>query len=132
MMEAPQIVIHGADGDDPGPGPTLPQPAGCGAGAGLAVPAAGMDKYTAGIELSNACRDFYVSRLQAAESMHRKLFLTKDPVGPPGERCGRAGQGDVESPEQPPVPVSSGSPSLDKAMVVLRKEMVGGAVINVT
>jgi hypothetical protein len=32
-----------------------------------------MDKYTAGIEVSNACRRFYVSRLQAAEALKGRL-----------------------------------------------------------
>ena len=32
-----------------------------------------MDKYTAGIELSNACRSYYARRLRASEGMKRKL-----------------------------------------------------------
>ncbi len=49
-IEAPTIVIEGENGET-------------------------MDKYTAGIELSNACRRFYVSRLQAAEKVKEKLGL---------------------------------------------------------
>ena len=35
-----------------------------------------MDKYTAGIELSNACRQFYVTRLKAAGKVKERLGLT--------------------------------------------------------
>ena len=32
------------------------------------------DKYTAGIDVSNACRMFYVSRLQTAETLKERLM----------------------------------------------------------
>ena len=35
-----------------------------------------MDSYTAGIELSNACREFYVKRQKDAESLKSKLSTT--------------------------------------------------------
>ena len=35
-----------------------------------------MDKYTAGIELSNACRQFYVTRLKAASNVKNRLGLS--------------------------------------------------------
>ena len=35
-----------------------------------------MDKYTAGIELSNACRQFYVTRLKAAGKVKDRLGLS--------------------------------------------------------
>lgn len=54
-------------------------------GSGMSVPrlfvdgvSAGeepLDRYTAGIELSNACRKFYVSRLAAAERAKQRLGL---------------------------------------------------------
>ena len=34
------------------------------------------DSYTASIELSNACRQFYVKRVRAAESVRKKLVTT--------------------------------------------------------
>ena len=41
-----------------------------------------MDKYTAGIELSNACRQFYVSRLKAAGKIKERLELADSGVKP--------------------------------------------------
>lgn len=32
-----------------------------------------MDKYTAGIELSNKCREFYHKRMETAETMKQRL-----------------------------------------------------------
>ena len=37
-----------------------------------------MDKYTAGIELSNACRQFYVTRVKAAGKVKERLGLCND------------------------------------------------------
>ena len=52
------------------------------------------DKYTAAIEVSNACRMFYVSRLQTAETLKDRLVdrrravraaaASSPPRGPPG------------------------------------------------
>ena len=47
-----------------------------------------MDKYTAGIELSNACRQFYVTRLKAAGKVKERLGLAN------GEACT---EGDTET-----------------------------------
>ena len=39
-----------------------------------------MDKYTAGIELSNACRQFYVTRLKAAGKVKERLGLNNNGI----------------------------------------------------
>ena len=72
-MEPPTICIQGVDGEEE------------------------VDKYTEGIELSNACRNFYVYRLKTADGMKKKLAA---------------------------VPPSLGHSPLDRSMAVLRREMV--------
>ncbi len=53
LLTTPKIVIEDTSGGD-----------------------APMDKYTAGIELSNACRQFYVTRLKAAGKVKERLGLS--------------------------------------------------------
>ena len=138
-MEAPQIIVHGADGghseSDTAPSGSAKVPTGS-ASAGLTIPAgsgshsilqvsSGIDKYTAGIELSNACRDFYVSRLRTAESMRTRLASIsgkEDAAG--GVEPGDGGQTGLTTTPFSASGVSSGNPKLDNAMAVLRKEMV--------
>ena len=52
LLTTPKIVIDGTNDGQP------------------------MDKYTAGIELSNACRQFYVTRLKAAGKVKERLGLS--------------------------------------------------------
>ena len=68
-----------------------------------------MDKYTAGIELSNTCRNVYVSRLQAAESVRKKLLC--DAID---------GNENGVNPQSP----HRRKTSIDEAMEILKREMV--------
>ncbi|XP_046566772.1 leucine rich adaptor protein 1-like [Haliotis rubra] len=64
----------------------------------------GFDKYTASIELSNACRQFYKSRVETAEAMKEKWDKT------PSTTTDANGNGRQKN-------------SIDKAMETLRAEM---------
>jgi hypothetical protein len=73
--------------------------------AGAACPVPGMermDKYTAGIELSNACRTYYASRLRTAEGMKKKLSLPPKFSPPPSaSSCSSSSSSSSSSPSGP-------------------------------
>ena len=81
-----------------------------------------VDRYTAGIELSNACRSFYVSRLKAANALKQALGLDVASLVP--EAAGkplvtRTVCDGLEQPWPPP-----GKTSVDRNMAFLRNELV--------
>ena len=86
----------------------------------------GMDKYTAGIELSNACRSYYARRLRTAEGMKKKLSLPPSAV-PSSTSPGKthvAEDVDEGYITQRPTYTARKQTSIDKAMDKLRNELV--------
>ena len=80
-----------------------------------------MDKYTAGIELSNACRNYYTRRLRAAEGVKRKLGLSV-----PYKEQNNEGNISEDEGYTTQRPVPRRSTSIDKAMDRLKRELVSG------
>ncbi len=83
-----------------------------------------MDKYTAGIELSNACRQFYVTRLKAAGKVKERLGLangfatakhecTEEPWEETKHSCVEEGK-DGTTPAAAPSRLTPGGGNLDK------------------
>ncbi|ELT99152.1 hypothetical protein CAPTEDRAFT_228431 [Capitella teleta] len=99
-MEAPKIRLPGEEGDakddDSGALDTV---------GPLPAENTKIDKYIEGIELSNACRNFYVIRLNAASAMKKTLGFAHD-------------EGD-----QREMIKKSGNAKVDTAMEVLRRQM---------
>ena len=101
-----------------------------------------MDKYTAGIELSNACRQFYVSRVKAAGKIKERLELADTGINYHTDSSSRESNQNVDtlSSEDDGVTInglgeSAQTPSdqkvkntrksrIEKAMDVLKNEMV--------
>ena len=82
-----------------------------------------VDPYTAGIELSNACRSFYVSRLKAANALKQALGLEGTSLVPevPGKSVVTRTMFEGLDEEWPP----PGKTSIDRNMAFLRNELVG-------
>ena len=95
-----------------------------------------MDKYTAGIELSNACRQFYVTRLKAAGKVKERLGLSngisakQESTEETRDETKHTCQDGVPSPSQQTRSAetnqcpSNGKSKIESAMAVLKHEMV--------
>ncbi len=90
-----------------------------------------MDRYTAGIELSNACRSYYTRRVKAAESVKRKLglcgsggFEDKTPVEEIEENVSE--DEGYRTTQRPATRRERKHTTIDAQMERLKKELVGG------
>ena len=105
---------------------------------GVTTDGEALDKYTAGIELSNACRQFYVNRVKASAKVKERLgleerrggLLGRGVVDPAPGRHGTTAVGTAPSQPQTDAPGGGGRSdsskrnSIDAAMQVLKREMV--------
>ena len=100
------------------------------------------DHYTAGIELSNACRSFYVNRVKAAQQLKKRLDTLPASVAKAAEARKLSQEKDTDPCEQdeqegdhteticcspttsPSSTCKRGFTSIDRAMMALRHELV--------
>jgi len=80
------------------------------------------DKYTAAIEVSNACRMFYVSRLQTAETLKDRLMDRRRAVS--------AAAASVPSPDRPASTDHYTATSFETAVARLHKELVSRSAVR--
>ena len=80
------------------------------------------DKYTAAIEVSNACRMFYVSRLQTAETLKVRLVDRRRAVR------AAAASSPPRGPDRPPGTVDD-TAALESVVAQLHRELVSQFVV---